>query len=322
MVRYNNFCTLFCFIDGNCQNFGRAQSSSDEFLRIFAPVDNVNLFAAQFVYDHVYAVAVLTNTCAQSVHIFVFGVNSDFCSAACFSGNTLDFYSTVMYFRHFLFKETFYQFGMCSGNINLRALWCLFYFQHIYFDAIHEIILFAGNLFVGSQHRINFAHLYDDVSSFFSLYDSGHYFTFFCDVLIIEDFSFRFSEFLHNYLFCCLCSHTAEVSGCYFQIYSIANLIAGVQNSCSHQVDFVLFVHDFFHNFTLCVAGNVTCFSVDNNFDVLVGTKVLFASGNQRCFNGFKNDLLVDTFFFFNQMQCFDKFCSIHFSYSSLILRK
>ena len=61
------------------RTLGRAQSSSDEFLRIFAPVDNVNLFAAQFVDDDVYAVAVLTNTCAQSVHVFVFGVNSDFC---------------------------------------------------------------------------------------------------------------------------------------------------------------------------------------------------------------------------------------------------
>ena len=223
-----------------------------------------------------------------------------------------------MYFRHFLFEETFYQFGVCSGNKDLRTFCCLFYFQNVNFHAVHEVVLFAGDLFICSQNCIDLAHLNDYIFTFFSLNDGCYYFTFFCDVLIEQNFSFCFTEFLNNNLFCCLCRNSAEVFRCYFDIYDIIHSIAGVQYSCHFQRNFQLRIFYCFHNCFLCKAFYFTSFSVHIYFDILACAKMLFACRNQRCFDRFENDFLIDPFFLCNQFQCGQKFFAIHFPDSSL----
>ena len=55
MIRHNDFCTLFFPVQRDSQHLGRAERSRNKLLRVLAPVDDVNFFAAQLADNHVYA---------------------------------------------------------------------------------------------------------------------------------------------------------------------------------------------------------------------------------------------------------------------------
>ena len=226
-----------------------------------------------------------------------------------------------MYFGHLLFKQTLYQLRMCSGNKNLRALCSLLYLQYIYLDAIHKVILFAGNLFVCGKNRINLAHLHDNISAFLSLYDGSYNLSFLCNVLVKENFSFCLAEFLYHHLLCGLCGNSAEVLRCYLQIHHIANHIVGVQHSCHFQRDFQLRIFHRACNGFLRIAGNIAGFSVDNHLNILACAEVFLACRNQGCLDCLKYNFLINTLLLCNQIQRIQKFFTVHFPNSSLSLK-
>ena len=84
-----------------------------------APVDDVDLFSAQFVYYGVDPLSVHSDARAHWIYVRIIGPDSNLCTGTCLPRDALDLYCSVFYLRHFCFKEPFYKFRMGTGNKDL-----------------------------------------------------------------------------------------------------------------------------------------------------------------------------------------------------------
>ena len=118
----------------NRNNLRRTQRIFDENGRIVAPVDDVDLLAAQFVHDGVDSLSVHSDTCSYRIHIRIIGPYGNLCTGSCFSCNALDLNNTVFHLSHLGLKETFYKLRMGTGYEDLRSFCRILYFYHVKFD--------------------------------------------------------------------------------------------------------------------------------------------------------------------------------------------
>ena len=154
-----------------------------------------------------------------------------------------------------------------------------------------------------------------------SLNNTCYNILFLCNVLIVKDFSFGFSEFLNNNLFCCLGRNSAEVSRCDNLVICITYMILRAKNSCFHNRHLCNRVFYMFYYFFLGINSYFSCFTVHFNLHILRRTEIFLACRNKSRLYCFKNNFLVNAFFFFDNVKSLNKFSLIifiHFLYTSL----
>src|SRR5699024_9337591 len=179
-------------------NLCRAQRVLDQKRRILIPVDDIDLLAAQLVYDRIDARSVHADAGAHRIHVRIVGPNGNLCSGACLSGNALDLHDSVLNFCYLGLKQTRYQLRMCTGYENLRSLRGVLNFQHIDLDALCGTENFTLYLLVLIQDAVHFSKVDADISSQVALYNTCYYLALFSEVLVIENLALLLADLLEN----------------------------------------------------------------------------------------------------------------------------
>ncbi|GBE25900.1 hypothetical protein BMS3Bbin02_02191 [bacterium BMS3Bbin02] len=92
-------------VDPNLFDPSRTQRLGDECGQVFAPFNDVNLFAPQLIHDLTDSRTAGTDTRADRVDVWIIRCNGDLGSVSGLAGNHLDFNITVDKFRHLELKQ-------------------------------------------------------------------------------------------------------------------------------------------------------------------------------------------------------------------------
>ena len=226
MIRYNDEQAAFLFLAwNNSQHFCRRQCVFNQFADIFAPLKDIDFFAMQLINDYLHTLSALTDARTDRVNIFIMRIYGHLSAFSRFTGNCLDLDDSLINFRNFFFKQTFYKSCISSGNKDLCTLCFLVYFNDHNTNALTLMILFIRHLLVLRHHRQCFSNI-DNAELFFNCFDgTDDHFVYLITVFFVNDQFFRFTNFLFHDILCQNDRSTAEFLNIYLFIDQIAQLI-------------------------------------------------------------------------------------------------
>ena len=307
---YNNSGGLFHFIQINTGYFGRADRLGDINHRIGVPFDNINLFIVQFFNDSLDTHASNTHTGSDRVHIGLGGRNSHFGTLARLARNGADFNDAVIDFRDLVFQQAAQEIAMRARKDDLRAARAFLYFQDDGTNPIMNFKALTRDLLVLRHDPFGF-HVQANrgtLSHINGLHHSADNFSDLFFVIIGLHLAFSFADALLNNLAGCLGSNTAEILGsgfnnCHITQVGFRAYPPGVFKQ--HLSSFVLYIFD---NFLFDEDAYLSGLWINFSFNLLgVGciNSPPICRDHGR-FNGRKDDLLGQLFFFQNfvERQC------------------
>ena len=227
--------------------------------RIFIPLYNVNLFTAEFIHYSIDTCPIHTYAGTYCVDIRVSAIHCDLGTGTGFTGYTLNLHNTALDLCNFCLKQTFYEFRMRTADHNSWSSRCVFYFRNINTNLFMRTETFCFYLFLFCQNRIDFSNIYRVISIGITLNRSCNNIFFFCIILIIQNFSFFFANFLYNNLFCLLRGNTSEVLWRYFDAYGRSQICHTMSRFCFCQSDLKCIIKNFLDNNLILVYMKFSC---------------------------------------------------------------
>ena len=138
------------FVKENIVHFSRCNSIVDKFSWIFNPLNNINIFLnrnfnsclsiqtcwVETADNFLDVTSTTTNDSTNSINVRVMTANSNFGTITSFTRHAHDFYSSIKYFRNFLFHDTFDEFWMATAYKDVNTLRVVFNFININIDDV------------------------------------------------------------------------------------------------------------------------------------------------------------------------------------------
>ena len=142
----------FGLVDFNGSDIGGAQGAGDEGGGIGIPLNDVDLFALEFVDDALDAVAAQPDAGAYGIHAILSGGHGDFAADAGVAGDGADFHGAVADFGYFRFYQAAQQVAVGAADDDFGAAGGLLDFHQEDFDVLPLAVAFPGNLVFVAHH--------------------------------------------------------------------------------------------------------------------------------------------------------------------------
>src|SRR5229473_3011316 len=196
---FDGFQVLFSGIDdSDAADFGRLERLFGEGDRILVILDDVDLFAAQFADDRLYAHAFHSNASADRVHVLVFGHDGDLGALTGLASDGADHNRAVINFGNFGLEQMLYQLRRGARNHNARSLGSLFdAHDHRAHPLAHGERLQA-RLLLASHARFGLADIENHIRTLDALHGRIHHFVHMADVLVVNGVALSLAYFLED----------------------------------------------------------------------------------------------------------------------------
>ena len=284
------------------------QRAGDQLAGFLAPVDDVDLFAGQFIDDCLYAAASRADAGSDGIHVLIVRADGDLRSGTGFSRDALDLDDAFLDLGDFEFEQSLDQAGVRAGQEHLGTLRRLLDVHDVDLDAFVHAIAFAGDLLVGSQDAFGSAHAHEHGIGADALHDACDDFGLAGDIIVVDHASLGLADALHHDLLGGLGCDAAEISGGHLIFDDVAEFVGGVDLLRLFQARLGERIFHFLDDVASHEDVDVAGLAVDVDPHVLGRAVILLICRNQCALDGVDQDILGNALFSFQSLDGFDEF--------------
>ena len=231
--------------------------------------------------------------------------NSNFGTITSFTRHAHDLYSSIKYFRNFLFHDTFDEFWMATAYKDVNTFRVVFNFININIDDVVWLKAFPRNLVLAWQLSFERSKIHINETLVKTFNCSLHDFTFMLLIVIISNFTHLLAHLFHNGLFGRLRCDTAKFIDWLFKTNLVTKLVGRADSKGIFQANFQTTIKDFIYNFTNSINLKITCFFIEFNYSWFWLTITTLVGWLKRFNHSIDDIFLVNVFFFFQDTEGF-----------------
>ena len=172
-------CCIYAVVavdNGHAAEFRRTDRIGRKRHDVVVPLNNVDLFAAQFADDRLNARAFHADAGAHRVDISLSRCHGNFGSFTSFARDAFDLHGSIVDFRDFRLEQMLDQFRGGAGDDHLRTLRRLVDFRDNHAKAIADGKVFEPRLVAFAKLAFGLAQIDNDVAVLKTLDDTVHHF--------------------------------------------------------------------------------------------------------------------------------------------------
>ena len=224
-VIHNHFHVfLFCIENGHARDLGGAQGVRRKLDGVLTELDDVDLLATKLANDALNAHTLHADTSAHAVDITVTAEYRDLGTLAGLACATLDHNCVVVNLRHFLLKQTHYQFACGTRHNDARVFSGLLNCLDDNADAVADAVALQLGLLFSRESGFCFPEIDDQVSGLNALDHTVCQFPNTPGEFSIDIFALSFANLLQDHLFSDLGGDAAHCIHGQLQANFVANL--------------------------------------------------------------------------------------------------
>ena len=176
---------MLLFVHVNIYDACRGKGILDQYFRLRAPVDDINLLAAKLVNYRVNTGAVYADACADRVNVLIVGIYGHLRSLACLTADSLNLHGAVRNLGNLVLEKSFNKIRMGTGYGDLRSLRSVLNFENVNLYTLAGTERLAANLLGLDQKRVHLAEIQRNRGSVDSLNNAGNNLMLLAGILIV-----------------------------------------------------------------------------------------------------------------------------------------